>query len=113
MVRNGVQVIAEAGQGEGTVTLRTRAQRQFTIGNTRYKLVIRIDVIDDGPGVPPEILDRIFFPLVTSRAGGVGLGLSIAHSLIHKNGGLIQCSSRPGETIFSTWLPTEAPPWNV
>jgi two-component system nitrogen regulation sensor histidine kinase GlnL len=67
-----------------------------------------MDVIDNGPGIPPELKDNIFYPLVTGRAEGPGLGLSIAQSLIHKQGGLIGFCSEPGETIFTVWLPIES-----
>jgi two-component system nitrogen regulation sensor histidine kinase GlnL len=67
--------------------------------------VIRIDIIDHGPGIPANIIDQVFYPLVTSRAEGSGLGLSIAQSLINQHQGLIECSSQPGETIFTLWLP--------
>lgn len=103
IVRNAVQAL----DGSGEILLRTRSQRQFTIGLKRHKLVVRIDVIDNGPGIPPEIKDDIFFPLVTGRAEGTGLGLSIALSLIHNQGGLIEFCSEPGKTMFTIWLPIE------
>ncbi|MCP5141096.1 MAG: nitrogen regulation protein NR(II) [Gammaproteobacteria bacterium] len=104
LVRNAVEAIGTTG---GTITLRTRAQRQFTIGANRHRLVLRVDVIDDGPGVDPEYKDRIFFPMVTSRAEGTGLGLPIAQSLINRHQGLIECESQPGRTVFSIYLPME------
>jgi two-component system nitrogen regulation sensor histidine kinase GlnL len=103
IVRNAVQALGDCGE----IVLRTRSQRQFTIGSKRHKLVMRVDVIDNGPGIPPEIKDDIFFPLVTGRAEGTGLGLSIAQSLIHNQGGLIELYSEPSKTIFSIWLPIE------
>ena len=102
LVRNGVQAIE--GQG-GTVTLRTRVQRKFTIGNVMHRLVIRAQVIDNGPGVDPALATSIFFPLVSGRADGSGLGLPIAQSLVHRQGGLIGFESEPGHTEFSVWLP--------
>lgn len=102
LVRNGVQAIE--GQG-GTVTLRTRVQRKFTIGNVLHRLVIRAQVIDNGPGVDPALASSIFFPLVSGRADGSGLGLPIAQSLVHRQGGLIGFESEPGHTEFSVWLP--------
>jgi len=101
IVRNAVQ----ATGGKGMIKMRTRVQRQVTLGGKRHKLVIRIDIIDDGPGIPANIMDRIFYPLVTSRAEGTGLGLSIAQSLVNQHQGLIECTSQPGETIFTLWLP--------
>lgn len=103
IVRNAVQAV----EGIGEITLRTRSQRQFTIGQKRHKLVVRLDIIDHGPGIPPEIKEEIFYPLITGRAEGTGLGLSIALSLVQAQGGSIEFSSRPGETIFSICLPIE------
>ncbi len=101
IVRNAVQAL----DGRGTITLRTRVQRQFTIGHKRHKLVVRLDIVDNGPGIPPEIGERIFYPMITGRAEGTGLGLSIAQSLISQHGGLIEHTSRPGETVFTLLLP--------
>ena len=103
LVRNATQILA----GHGHVTLRTRAMRQYTIGHNRHKLVARIDVIDDGPGIAPQLREGIFLPLVTSRPDGTGLGLPIAQSLINANGGLIECDSRPGHTTFTVLIPIE------
>jgi two-component system nitrogen regulation sensor histidine kinase GlnL len=104
VVRNAGQAIA-GGRGEGAVTLRSRTRRQFTIGGTRYRLVIQIDVEDNGPGIAPSMIDRIFYPMVTTRAEGTGLGLPMAQYLIHAHGGVIECRSRPGCTVFSMYLP--------
>lgn len=101
IVRNAVQAL----DGAGKVVLRTRSHRQFTIGAKLHKLVIRLDVIDNGPGIPPQIRKDVFYPMITGRADGTGLGLSIAQSLVHRQGGLIEFSSQPGETIFTVWLP--------
>jgi two-component system nitrogen regulation sensor histidine kinase GlnL len=73
----------------------------------RFKLVVRIEVIDDGPGIPKALLEDIFFPTISGRAQGTGLGLSIAQSLVNQHGGLIECVSRPGETVFTLLLPLE------
>jgi two-component system nitrogen regulation sensor histidine kinase GlnL len=98
---------ARAVDDEGEILLRTRIQRQFTIGITRHRLVLQIDICDNGPGIPKELLDKIFFPMVSGSEGGAGLGLSIAQSLINQHGGLIECSSKPGETSFTILLPLE------
>lgn len=90
------------------ITLRTRAQRQFTIGAKRHRLVARIDITDNGAGVPEELLPSIFVPMVTGRAEGTGLGLSIAQSIINRHGGLIECSSEPADTTFTIYLPMES-----
>jgi two-component system nitrogen regulation sensor histidine kinase GlnL len=102
LVRNAVQAVRERG---GNVTLRSRAQRKFTIGTVLHRLVLRLEVIDDGPGVPAEIADSIFFPMVSGRDEGSGLGLPIAQSLINRHGGLIDFASVPGNTVFTVWLP--------
>ena len=106
-VLNLTRNAAQALKDHGSITLRSRIQRQITLGHKRYKLAASIEVIDNGPGVKPEILEKIFYPMVTGRAEGTGLGLSIAQALINQHGGLIECSSRPGETIFTILLPLE------
>ncbi len=103
IVRNAVQAI----DGSGEIILRTRVQRQFTIGPHRYKLAARVDVIDNGPGIPADMLESIFYPMVTTRPEGTGLGLSIAQSLVQQHDGLIECTSRPGRTAFAVLLPLE------
>jgi len=101
LVQNAVDVVA----GQGRITLRTRAEHGVTLGAVRWKLVLRLDVIDDGPGVPESLRERIFLPLVTSKNHGTGLGLSIAQTLVQQHDGLIECSSVPGNTVFTVWLP--------
>ncbi|TXH04799.1 MAG: nitrogen regulation protein NR(II) [Nevskiaceae bacterium] len=103
VVRNALQAVGS----DGSIVLRTRTKRQFTIGGVRHKLVIQIDIEDDGPGIPPPMLEKIFYPMITTRAEGTGLGLPIAQYLIHSHGGLIECRSRPGCTVFSIYLPLE------
>lgn len=103
LVRNAIQAVGD----RGNVTLRTRAMRQYTIGPTRHKLVGRIEVIDDGPGIAPEMKESVFLPMVSGRVGGTGLGLPIAQSLINAHGGLIECESQPGRTVFTVLLPLE------
>lgn len=100
---NAVQAL----DGRGTITLRTRIQRQTTIRQQRYKLVACVEVIDDGPGIPEHLRQEIFYPMISGRAEGTGLGLSIAQILINQHGGLIECRSRPGETVFTILLPLE------
>ena len=95
----------EALKGKGNITLRTRVVRKYTIGLQRHKLVACIEIIDDGPGIPADIRDKIFFPMVTGRAEGSGLGLAISQSLIQQHDGLIECQSEPGRTVFSIILP--------
>ena len=99
----------EALGKSGSITFRSRVLRQFTIGQKRHRLAACVDVLDDGPGIPPELQPRIFAPLVSGKPGGTGLGLSIAQELVNRHGGLIECVSAPGETIFSVILPLEEP----
>lgn len=92
----------------GHVELKTRVLRQFTIGNRRHRLILLAQIRDDGPGIPSEIRDQIFFPMVSGHPGGSGLGLPIAQELISQHGGLIECNSRPGDTAFIVYLPLES-----
>lgn len=103
VVRNAAQALSE--RGRGVITLRTRVQRQYTIGAKRHKLVARLDIVDDGPGIPPAQQEQIFYPMISGRPDGTGLGLSIAQNIIAQHGGLIECASRPGETVFTLLLP--------
>jgi two-component system nitrogen regulation sensor histidine kinase GlnL len=107
-VLNVVRNAVEALNGNGCIRLRTGVERRFTIGTRRYRLVLRADVQDDGPGIPTELIDSIFYPMVTGKPEGTGLGLAIAQDIINKHGGIIQCASRPRETVFSIYLPLES-----
>ncbi len=104
IVRNAVR----AAEGAGLITLKTRVQRRFTIGNHCHRLVAQVDIIDDGPGIPPAISETLFYPMVTAEAGGMGLGLSITQSLINNHNGLVECRSRPGKTVFTILLPLDS-----
>lgn len=105
---NAVQVLQENDQIEnGQIIFRTRVQRRFTIGGKQHPLVACVSVIDNGPGIPPELKEDIFFPLITGRAEGTGLGLAIAQNLVHQHCGTIECESEPGMTEFSIYLPLE------
>jgi two-component system nitrogen regulation sensor histidine kinase GlnL len=103
LVRNAARAVGP----DGRIVLRSRIQRQITIGADRHKLVAQVDVIDNGPGIPDELRASLFYPLVSASDGGVGLGLSIAQSLVQRHRGLIECTSRPGETTFTVLLPLE------
>ena len=109
IVSNAVQAIGSKGE----ITLSTRSVRLFTIGHVQHKLVCRVDIVDNGPGIPDDMLENIFLPMVTGHAEGTGLGLSIAQSLINQHGGLIQCESQPGRTKFSLFLPFEGTPFET
>jgi two-component system nitrogen regulation sensor histidine kinase GlnL len=102
---NLVRNAAQAMDGKGVIELRTRIARQVTIDRKVSKLALELHVIDNGPGIPEEIRERVFFPLVSGREGGSGLGLSIAQSFVQQHGGLIDCESRPGRTDFRMLLP--------
>ena len=104
VARNGAQAIADAGR----LVLRTRTERQYTIGSKRVRLAVRIDIEDSGAGIPPEMQDKIFYPMVTGRDDGTGLGLPIAQNILNQHGGIIECQSQPGKTIFSLIIPLEA-----
>ena len=106
-VLNIVRNAAQALEGKGEITLRTRVQRKFNIGNRQYRLVACVEVIDNGPGIDATLQAKIFYPMVTSRSDGTGLGLSIAQSLISRLHGLIECNSKPGETVFTILFPLE------
>jgi two-component system nitrogen regulation sensor histidine kinase GlnL len=97
----------EALGSRGNITFRSRVLRQFTIGQKRHRLAACVDVADDGPGIEPSLLPRIFAPLVSGKSGGTGLGLSIAQELVNRHSGLIECVSVPGSTVFSVILPLE------
>jgi len=105
VVLNIVRNAAQALGGAGRIVLRTRIARQVTIGQRRHRLALDLHVIDNGPGIPESIRDRIFFPLVTGREGGSGLGLSLAQTFVQQHGGVIECESRPGRTEFRILLP--------
>jgi two-component system nitrogen regulation sensor histidine kinase GlnL len=94
-----------AQAGSTSILFRSRALRQVTILRQRHRLALELQVIDDGPGVPEEIQDRIFNPLVSGREGGTGLGLSLAQTFVRYHEGVIEFESRPGRTIFRILLP--------
>ena len=100
-----MQAIQESGTSPGHIILRSRTVRQYTIGSQRHKLVCRIEIRDNGPGIPEELLESLFFPMVSGRAEGTGLGLSIAQSIVSRHKGLIECNSEPDGTVFSLNIP--------
>jgi two-component system nitrogen regulation sensor histidine kinase GlnL len=106
-VLNIVKNAQQALENRGTIFLRTRTLRRYTIGHHVYRLVLKLDIIDNGPGVPSSLIDQIFFPMVTTRADGTGLGLSIAQTIVTQHEGVIECTSVAGETVFSILLPIE------
>lgn len=104
---NIVQNSAQAAGNGGRIVFKTRIQRHFTLASKVHPLVVQVDITDNGPGVPEELQDKIFYPMVTGKAEGTGLGLSIAQSLINRHAGLIEFSSKPGNTVFTVYLPLE------
>ena len=105
VVRNAMQALAATEHG--VITLRTRIQRKFTIANVQHNIILRVDIADNGPGIPKELADNLFFPMVSGRAEGTGLGLSIAQSVVNRHQGLIKFDTQHGETTFSIYLPLE------
>lgn len=101
IARNAVQAM----HGQGRIVFRTRVARQITLESRRHKLGMRVEIIDDGPGIPDDIREQIFYPLVSGREGGSGLGLAVSQTLVAQNHGTIDCESEPGRTVFSIFLP--------
>jgi two-component system, NtrC family, nitrogen regulation sensor histidine kinase GlnL len=106
IAHNACQALAERiAAGDATLTFRTRVKRQITFGKQRYRLALELHVIDNGPGVPDSIRDRIFYPLVSGREGGSGLGLTLAQTFVQQHHGLIEVDSVPGRTDFKILIP--------
>jgi two-component system nitrogen regulation sensor histidine kinase GlnL len=106
IVQNAAQALHERiAAGDAVIHLRTRVARQVTIGKQRWRLALELHIEDNGPGVPEEIKDRIFFPLVSGRDGGSGLGLTLAQTIAQQHQGMIDCDSQPGRTDFRITLP--------
>lgn len=103
IVKNAQQALAK--EVNGVITLTSRVMNQLTLNGQKYKLVLVIKIVDNGPGIPEEIKDTLFYPMVTSKSGGTGLGLAIAQTLIHQHNGRIDCESWPGHTEFTVLLP--------
>jgi two-component system nitrogen regulation sensor histidine kinase GlnL len=106
LARNAAQAVG----GQGRIILRTRILSNQLINKQRYKLVAAIEIEDNGPGVPTEIADTLFYPLVTARDGGTGLGLPLAQDLANRHNGLIEYESEPGRTVFIMHLPVDSIP---
>jgi two-component system nitrogen regulation sensor histidine kinase GlnL len=106
IAHNAAQALQERlAQGDAQITLKTRVLRQVTFGKQRYRLALELHVMDNGPGVPDSIKDRIFFPLISGREGGSGLGLTLAQTFVQQHHGLIECESEPGRTVFKILIP--------
>jgi two-component system nitrogen regulation sensor histidine kinase GlnL len=106
IVQNAAQALQEQmADDNARIVLRTRAARQVTIGKQRSRLALELHIEDNGPGIPEELLDRIFFPLVSGRDGGSGLGLTLAQTFVQQHQGTIECESAPGRTVFKILIP--------
>ena len=112
-ILNVARNAAEATAGRGEIRFITRIARQVTLARVRHRHAIAVSIEDDGPGVPPHLAERIFYPLVSGREGGTGVGLSLAQSFVSQHHGLIEFESVPGRTRFTILLPLrpgDAPP---
>jgi two-component system nitrogen regulation sensor histidine kinase GlnL len=106
IAHNAAQALLDRiAQGDAEIVLCTRIARQVTFVKQRYKLALELHVIDNGPGIPEEIKDRLFHPLVSGRDGGSGLGLNLAQTFVQQHQGLIECDSQPGRTDFKILIP--------
>lgn len=108
ITRNAMQALLESDTADPCITLKTRVQRNFTIAGVVHKCVCRIDVIDNGPGIIEDIEEKIFFPMISGRSEGTGLGLPLALSVVNLHQGIVECESRPGETRFIIYIPVKA-----
>jgi two-component system nitrogen regulation sensor histidine kinase GlnL len=107
IVRNAMQSIMESDQKimDPKIILRTRTMNHVTIGSSMHKLVAKVEIIDNGPGIKKDIIETIFYPLISGRAQGTGLGLSLSQNILKNHNGLIECDSENGRTCFRLFLP--------
>jgi len=106
IVRNAAQALAASPpEGGAEIRLQTRVARSVTIARKRHRLALELAIIDNGPGIPENLLEKVFHPLVSGRDGGTGLGLTLAQNYVQHHGGLIECESEPGRTVFRIILP--------
>ncbi|MDO9286317.1 MAG: nitrogen regulation protein NR(II) [Aquabacterium sp.] len=106
IAHNAAQALQQRiADGDAVLILRTRVSRQVTIGKQRFRLALELHIEDNGPGVPEDIRDRIFYPLVSGRDGGSGLGLTLAQTFVQQHQGMIECDSVPGRTLFRIVIP--------
>ncbi len=106
MAHNAAQALGERiAAGDAKLILRTRIARQVTLGKQRWRLALELHIQDNGPGIPESIRDRIFYPLVSGREGGSGLGLTLAQTFVQQHQGTIECESEPGRTVFKIVIP--------
>lgn len=105
LARNAMQAV---DANDGRLIFRTRALTNYTLAGKRHRLILSIEIEDNGPGIPEELRETVFYPLVTGKSTGTGLGLTIAQDLVSRNGGLIEFTSRPGATTFFMRLPVRS-----
>ena len=106
IAQNAVHALSERmAKGDAELVFRTRVSRQVTLARIRYRLALNLHIVDNGPGIPAEMIEKIFFPLVSGTEGGSGLGLTLSQTLVRQHGGIIECESRPGHTEFLIRLP--------
>ncbi len=106
IAHNAAQALIDRiAEGDAMITLRTRIARQVTLGKQRYRLALDLHIQDNGPGVPESIRERIFYPLVSGRDGGSGLGLTLAQTFVQQHRGTVECESEPGRTVFKIVIP--------
>jgi two-component system, NtrC family, nitrogen regulation sensor histidine kinase GlnL len=106
IVHNAAHALTERiSSGDAELKLHTRVVRQVTLAKVRYKLALDLHIVDNGPGIAPDIQDKIFYPLVSGREGGSGLGLTLAQTFVQQHMGVIECESRPGCTDFRILIP--------
>lgn len=105
VARNALQSLAHVSKPQ--IKFITRVERQFTIASVKYRTVLRIDILDNGPGIPEALKEHLFYPMISGRPNGTGLGLSVAHAIIYQHHGLIEFESEPGRTCFTIIIPLE------
>jgi two-component system nitrogen regulation sensor histidine kinase GlnL len=106
IAKNAAQALeSRIEAGDARIVLRTRVARQITLGKQRHRLALELHIEDNGPGVPETLRDRIFFPLVSGREGGSGLGLTLTRTFVQQHQGTVECESEPGKTIFKILIP--------
>ncbi|MGZ5216672.1 MAG: nitrogen regulation protein NR(II) [Caldimonas sp.] len=108
IAHNAAEALAERIEiGDAKIILRTRVARQMTLGKHRYRLALELHIEDNGPGVPESLRERVFFPLVSGREGGSGLGLTLAQTFIQQHHGTVEFESEPGRTVFKIVIPLQ------
>jgi two-component system, NtrC family, nitrogen regulation sensor histidine kinase GlnL len=106
IVRNAAQAVSDRiSAGDAVITMRSRISRQVTIGKQRFRLALELHIQDNGPGIPDSIREQIFYPLVSGREGGSGLGLTLAQTFVQQHQGTVACDSEPGNTTFIITIP--------